>query len=282
MLDIEKAFDTVCHNFLFEVLKRFNFGDEFIKWVRLFYTGRKSYVINNGFLTDEITMQRGIFQGCPISPFLFLFVIEVAALAIKQNENIYGIFVENYELKLSLLADDTTCFLDGSDESFQNLFSTLDKFGICSGCKINLSKSDAIWIGSKRGTNYFPYSDKGLSWNTSTFKTLGIVFHLDTKYMFDLNYKVKLKQIEQTLNCWRARNLSLVGKICVIKTLLLPQLLYQFSVLCIKTPKTFFDSLNKLFFKFIWNGGNDRVKRKIVCTDYSMGGLRMVDPYTFA
>ena len=282
LLDIEKAFDTVCHNFLFEVLKRFNFGDEFIKWVRLFYTGRKSYVINNGFLTDEITMQRGIFQGCPISPFLFLFVIEVAALAIKQNENIYGIFVENYELKLSLLADDTTCFLDGSDESFQNLFSTLDKFGICSGCKINLSKSDAIWIGSKRGTNYFPYSDKGLSWNTSTFKTLGIVFHLDTKYMFDLNYKVKLKQIEQTLNCWRARNLSLVGKICVIKTLLLPQLLYQFSVLCIKTPKTFFDSLNKLFFKFIWNGGNDRVKRKIVCTDYSMGGLRMVDPYTFA
>ena len=36
LLDIEKAFDTVCHNFLFEVLKRFNFGDEFIKWVRLF------------------------------------------------------------------------------------------------------------------------------------------------------------------------------------------------------------------------------------------------------
>ena len=132
-------------------------------------------------------------------------------------------------------------FLDDSDESFQNLFSTLDKFGICSDCKINLSKSDAIWIGSKRGTNYFPYSDKGLSWNTLTFKTLGIVFHLDTKYMFDLNYKVKvkLKQIEQTLNCWRAKNLSIVGKICVIKTLLLPQLSYQFSVLCIKTPNFF-------------------------------------------
>ena len=99
---------------------------------------------------------------------------------------------------------------------------------------INLSKSDAIWIGSKGGINYFPYSDKGLSWNTLTSKTLGIVFYLDTEYMFDLNYKVRLKQIEQTLNCWRARNLSIVGKICVIKTLLLPQLLYQFSVLCIR------------------------------------------------
>ena len=97
------------------------------------------------------------------------------------------------------------------------------------------------------------------------------IFHLDTKYMFDLNYKVKLKQIEQTLNCWRARNLSLVGKICVIKTLLLPQLLYQFSVLCIKTPKTFFDSLNKLFLSLSGMGVMIELKRKIVCTDYSMG-----------
>ena len=80
LLDIEKAFDTVCHNFLFEVLKRFNFGDEFIKWVRLFYTVRKSYVINNEFLTDEITMQRGIFQGCPISPFCFFSLLRLQPL----------------------------------------------------------------------------------------------------------------------------------------------------------------------------------------------------------
>ena len=100
--------------------------------------------------------------------------------------------------------------------------------------------------------------------------------------MFDLNYKVKLKQIEGTLNCWRTRHLSLIGKICVIKTLLLPQLLYLFSVLSIKIPNYFFKQLNKLFFKFIWNGGNDRVKRKCLCNDYSQCGLRMVDPSTFA
>ena len=60
---------------------------------------------------------------------------------------------------------------------------------------------------------------------------------------------IKLKSIENTLNCWRARNLSLVGKICVIKTLLLPQLLYFFSVLCIKLPNKFF--------------------RQFMCNDYS-------------
>ena len=92
----------------------------------------------------------------------------------------------------------------------------------------------------------------------------------------------KLKSIENTLNCWRARNLSLVGKICVIKTLLLPQLLYVFSVLCIKLPKKFFRQLNTMLFKFIWSGGNDTVKRQLMCNDYSFGGLKMIDPYTLS
>jgi len=100
--------------------------------------------------------------------------------------------------------------------------------------------------------------------------------------MFDLNYKVKLKQIEGILNCWRTRNLSLIGKICVIKTLLLPQLLYLFSVLCIKIPKYFFKKLEKMFFKFIWNGGNDRVKRVFVCNNFNYCGLGMIDPYYFS
>ena len=93
--DIEKAFDGVDHVFLLEVLKSFNFGENFIKWVKVFYNNRKSYVINNGYFTDVIDMQNGIFQGCPISPYLFLCVIEVAALAIRQNEDIYGIFVDD-------------------------------------------------------------------------------------------------------------------------------------------------------------------------------------------
>ena len=73
LLDIEKAFDSVEHGFLYEVLSRFNLGDNFIQWVKTFYNCRKSYVINNGFRSKPIDMSRGIFQGCPVSPFLFLF-----------------------------------------------------------------------------------------------------------------------------------------------------------------------------------------------------------------
>ena len=72
------------------------------------------------------------------------------AIGIRQNVNIKGIPIEDKELKVSLVADDSACFLDGSQDSFDNLFATLDKFANCSGCKINLSKSEAIWIGAKR------------------------------------------------------------------------------------------------------------------------------------
>ena len=90
----------------------------------------------------------------------------------------------------------------------------------------------------KRGLKTFPFSDQG--------KTLGIHFSLKIGSMFDLNFKTKLKQIEGVLNCWHTRNLSVISNICVIKTLLLPQLLYLFSVRCIKIPNLFW-SLIKCF-----------------------------------
>ena len=282
LLDIQKAFDSVNHQYLLKVLKRFNFGDKFVDWIKTLYSSRKSYVVNNGFFTKAVMMERGIFQGCPISPYLFLLVIETMALAVRQNNDIKGIPVEGKEVKISLLADDSTCFLDGSLSSFDHLFDLLDNFAVCSGCKLNISKSEAIWVGAKRGSQIKPYSENGLIWKTDTFKTLGVVFSLDVSKVFTLNYKPKLKSIEATLNCWRARNLSLIGKICVVKTLLLPQLLYLFSVLCIKIPKKFFKELDGIFYKFIWSGGRDRVKRKYFCNDFALGGLRMIDPYVFA
>ena len=66
-LDIEKALDSVNHQFLFQVLRHFIFGDKFISWVKTLYTDRKSYILNNSFLSQSIDMNNGIFQGCPIS-----------------------------------------------------------------------------------------------------------------------------------------------------------------------------------------------------------------------
>ena len=151
--------------------------------------------------------------------------------------------------KLSLLADDTTCFLHGDFDSFRHLFGTLNCFASMSGCKINMSKSEAIHIGSSKGNDFKPFSNEGLVWKENTFNTLGVNFSLNVKALYELNFIPKLTHIQQILNCWRSRNLSLIGK-----SLLLPQLLYLFSVLSIPIPKLFKKKIEYFVFQvyFEW------------------------------
>ena len=209
-------------------------------------------------------------------------IIETMAIALRLNQNIRGIPIEESELKISLLVNDSTCFLDGSQGSFDNLFGTLIKFSNFSGHKIIFFLNLMLFgLVLKRGLKTFPFSDQGLTWKINHFKTLGIHFSLKIGSMFDLNYKTKLKKIDGVLNCWHTRNFSLISNICVIKTLLLPQLLYLFSVWCIKIPKSVL-KLDKMFYKFIWNGGNDRVQRACIRNDYNDCGLCMIDPYHFS
>ena len=159
-------FDSVEHDYLYEVLGAFNFGSDFIKWIKAFYCKRSSYTINNGFLSDRFSMERGVFQGCPISPLLFLCAIEVLAISIRNNAYIDGIKIGAAKKKVSLLADDTTCFLNSDPDSFTKLFEILNKFASISGCKINLSKSENIHIGALKGSTFYPFSNEGLTWKT--------------------------------------------------------------------------------------------------------------------
>ena len=138
------------------------------------------------------------------------------------------------------------------------------------------------YIGSLKGTDFCPFEEAGLRWRTNIFKLWVLFFLLILIHFMNLILSPKLHQIEQTINCWRHRNVSLLGKVTVIKSLLLLQLLYLFSVLCISIHKIYFKKLTHLFFKFIWNGGNDRAKRDILCNDYEHGGLRMFYLHIFS
>ena len=170
-----------------------------------------------GFSASLLICHVGFFKAAQFHPFCSFFAIEILAIAVRSNDNIKRIKVGNSEKKINLLADDTTCFLQGDMGSFRELFSILDKFASFSGCKIDLSKSEAIHIGSLKGTDFCPFEEAGLRWRTNTFKTLGINFSLNINSLYELNFIPKLHQIEQTLNCWRHRNLSLLGKVTVIK-----------------------------------------------------------------
>ena len=85
----------------------------------------------------------------PLSGLLFDLAIEVLAQAIRENENIRGLKINDTELKLSMYADDLAALIK-DEGSASHLFSLLKDFGTCSDLKINISKTEGMWLGSLR------------------------------------------------------------------------------------------------------------------------------------
>ena len=104
--------------------------------MKTLYSHSESCILNNGWASNFFEIQRGVRQGCPLSPYLFILSAEVLATAIRKNTNIKGISVNNMEIKLSQYADDTTLILDGSRESLLSSLAMLDDFSKVSGLRL--------------------------------------------------------------------------------------------------------------------------------------------------
>ena len=79
---------------------------------------------------------------------------------------------------------------------------------------------------------------------------------------------------------WSMRDLTPYGKIVIIKTFAISQLVFLLTVLP-NPPKTFFKTLESMFFKFIWNNKPDKVKRAVMYNDKCLGGLNMINMEMF-
>ena len=90
-IDLKKAFDTVSRDFLFRTLTSFGFGPSFLKWIYTFYNNISSCVINNGFSTQPFPVDRGVRQGDLLSAYLFIIVLEILCISIRNSEDICGI-----------------------------------------------------------------------------------------------------------------------------------------------------------------------------------------------
>ena len=162
----------------------FNFGPNFIHWVQTFYRNIQSCVINNGLSSEYFNLERGVRQGDPLSPYLFVVTIETLAIAIRQNKDIKGISIGSEETKILQYADDTTAIL-ADTSSATALFRLLDDFKIVSGLKINCSKTEAMWIGSSRNCKAQPF---GIKWPNEPIKALGIYYTYDQKLLLEKNF----------------------------------------------------------------------------------------------
>ena len=278
LVDFKKAFDTVEWSFLFNALVKFNFVENFIKWIKLLYTNISSCVSNNGYISNFFTLSRGIRQGCPISAVLFILVAEILAINIRCDINIKGITVDGKAFKIGQLADDTTLFLSDV-ESLRQAINKFNNFGTLSGLKINLDKTEIVSLSDRKiDSVQLTGLLEGIKVATGAFKTLGVWFTCDNEISVKLNYNERIKSMQQTLHIWRARSLSWKGKITILKTLVIPQVIHLFSN--IYTPMHILERIDTLFFYFLWGGKPPRVKKSTIINDYHEGGLKMPDIYS--
>ena len=188
-----KAYDKLEWSFIARCLEQFGFGNDIRKWVKLFYTNISSCVINNGHTSNYFKLTRGVRQGCPLSCYIFIICAEIMSIAIRCNENIKGINIDDSETKITQFADDTTLILDGSKSSICNAIKIIENFCDISGLKLNVAKSNFLKIGSLQNNddNFFP--EKKYIWTKGPVKFLGVNVSLNKNEMYQLNYETQLK-----------------------------------------------------------------------------------------
>ena len=195
---------------------------------------------------------------------------------IKQNEQVKGISIyeilntqyNKKEIKISQLADDTVIFVE-SIKSGNVALTEVEQFGNVAGPLLNLTKTNAITM--------YPQNNclKDMQWTTHPVKYLGIYVGKDKRKQEQLNWENKFIKIQSILNMWKSRNLTLYGKIVVIKSLLISQIVYPASV--IHVPESLVRKLEKMIYTFLWGSKREKIKRTVCINSPEEGGLGMID-----
>jgi exonuclease III len=279
-LDFSKAFDSISKEFIERVFCIFGFGTNFRRWVSVLMKGNLSSINHGGWLSSSFEVNCGIRQGCPFSPLAFVLSVELMALKIR-NSPIAGINIPSttsnitQTIKIKQLADDATLFT--KDITDINIATEIVKsFGHFSGLRLNERKSKVLKMGN------FPF-DPGISYElVDKIKVLGIYFQ-SNKMAKDVedNYNKRLIHLQNLIRQWSKRDLSMHGKIVVIKTFMISQFTYVMQ--SVGLPRHILIQINTILYKFLWKRkfnnkrAFEKVKRKVLQMEYSQGGLNMVD-----
>ena len=259
---------------MYNVLEQLNFGHSFINWVKTLYDDPTCCIKNNGYFSRNIAVFRGIRQGCPVSALLFILAVEIMSLKIRQEGSISGLSIPNSDLRPKVLqyADDGILCLNNEQE-MRKAIDIVHPFGSLTGLQLNISKCEGLWLGNMKhrqiNCNLF-----GIKWPLEPIRCLGIYIGYDYIAKKTLNWDDKIENIRKLLVSWKKRELTLFGKIVIIKQLAVPKILFSATLLAV--PKGIIVELNAMFYEFIW-GKIDKVKRNVLINDYENGGLKMVD-----
>lgn len=275
-VDFRRAYDSLSWEALREILRAYNFGENFIDMIMICYTQIRSAVVNNNVWTQWLYPEVGLRQGCVLSCYLFILSTQLISARINQNDNIKGIKIGSKTKKSDQYVDDLWNVIMYEIESFNELLYEYSEFEDYTGLSINYDKTEILRIGSLCDTDAKFYSDLPLKWSDGPIRVLGVKIHPCYKTLVELNYEDLLNKVQNLFKVWGTRSLTPIGRIVVVNTLCNSQFVYKLQ--CLPSPtQHFFNTYMKNVKAFIWEGKKSKVKYERLTNTYENGGLQLRD-----
>ena len=270
-LDFKGAFDTVRHEAIIRALKMKGFGPKYINWVAALLANNESKLVINGRTNDDykIKVKRSARQGDPLSPYLFILVLDELLERMDCDDILEGIVVENKIINSLAFADDNyTAIVDtleGIKLKVARIIKIMEKFRRATGLTINVTKSEILCNDKTTVENLKEIENIDLK---TTITSLGIPIGADASIENQIQNK-----LEASIRHWAKMGLNMVERIEVYNVLILPKIIHLLRHL--KFNKLKCDEWYKMIKSFIWNNKKANIKSVILEDDWSRGGWGM-------
>ncbi|GAB2297215.1 hypothetical protein Dimus_038459 [Dionaea muscipula] len=266
-VDLRKAYDSVRWGFIEELLGKLGFPVKFTKWVMACVSSTSFTFMLNGELQGFFLGQRGLRQGDPLSPYLFVVVMEYLARSLKKMSRNKDFHFHPKCKKLGLVsvcfADDLMIFAKADSSSLLLVNDRLSHFGRLSGLHANLTKSALYFGGIVETAQSSLAALRGFGIGCIPFRYLGVP--LSSKKLQIRHYRPLIEKITGRITSWTARFLSLAGRLQLIRSVLLSIHVYWSQIFLI--PKTVLQEIEGICRAFFWSGTALNRKKALVAWD---------------
>ena len=270
-IDQEKAFDRIEWRYMHAIMNKMGIPYGLRLWIKILYSNPMVTINCNNFLTEPFSATRGIRQGCSLSPLLYSICVEGLANLIRSNNNIKGIELPGQQVNFKVVqhADDTSIFIT-DNKDFNYLKKVFYTYSEGSGSKINIQKTQGLWLGAWKNRNDNPGNFK---WTNKQIKILGIYFGNEVNP--EDNWTERVNRMKNVLNRWKERSLTMKGKAIVVNSFIGGSLAYFGSVL--HCPNSLIQKMNDTIMKFYWSDKPDKIKRDTIRGPSNLGGTGLIN-----
>ncbi|XP_062113082.1 uncharacterized protein LOC133824231 [Humulus lupulus] len=284
-IDLSKAYDMLDWNFLEAILTEYCFPDKFIKWVMACLKDPTYLILMNGKVQGEFRGRKGLRQGDPISPLLFVLAMEYCTRFLCQASMDKGFrfhpTCKHLKIVNLYFADDLVIFFKGVNSSVQIIRDSFNEFCCASGLAANMDKSQVYFGGVAEKETQQMLKRLQFSEGNFPLKYLGVPLRTTRWKAGDC--AIIIKKIQLKLHTWASRHLSFAGRAQLINSVLLSIRSFWMSIFIL--PKSVTKEVDQLCRNFLWgvkDSNNQRSKMHFtawdqVCLPKCMGGLGFKD-----